>query len=57
MIDVTRQAVNNPKGLISDLGYSCYSYNRDEGMSAESLLRLFPETGEAMEKRYEEESK
>ncbi len=45
----------NPEIVISELTYSCYAFNRDDGMSAERLLTLFPETGDVMEVRYLEE--
>lgn len=44
-----------PAGVISELNYSCYAFNRDAGMSAESLGRMFNVTGAAMEVRYQAE--
>lgn len=42
--------------LVDALNYSCYRFNRERGMSAESLGKLFPESGAAMEARYQAES-
>ena len=42
--------------VIDALTFACYRYNRQEcGMSAEQLARLFPDTGAAMEARYQAE--
>jgi hypothetical protein len=46
---------DNGQSLICDLTYSCYAHNRDNGLSAEGGLRLFPETGAEMEQRYQSE--
>jgi hypothetical protein len=51
----TNQGEMQPESIISDLTYSAYRFNRDEGMSAEALGRLFPKTGSAMEQRYQHE--
>jgi hypothetical protein len=56
MIDLTMPVLESPESAMSDLTYSCYVYNRDFGMSAESALSLWPETGELMEARYESET-
>ncbi len=37
---------------VDELIYSGYAYNR-ETMTADQLLKLFPESGEAMEERYQ----
>ncbi len=39
---------------VDKLIYAGYAYNR-ETMTADQLLKLFPETGEAMEERYQHE--
>lgn len=51
----TTKGPMTPFSIISELTYSCYVYNRREGMTVESLKRCFPTTAEAMEKRYQEE--
>ncbi len=40
---------------VDKLIYLGYAYNR-ETMTADQLLKLFPETGEAMEERYQAEA-
>lgn len=41
--------------VIDALNYACYRFNRELGTSAEQLARAFPETGAAMEARYQAE--
>jgi hypothetical protein len=48
----TNRGEMQPESIISELTYSTYRFNRDDGMSAEALGRLFPTTGAAMEERY-----
>jgi hypothetical protein len=43
--------------VISELTYISYASNRDQGMSAEALARLFPSTAAAMEQRYQQEQR
>ena len=38
--------------LMQTLTYICYAHNRDQGMTADQLARLFPETGATMEGLY-----
>jgi hypothetical protein len=52
---MNREFEATPEEIISELSYGCYAFNRDKGMSASRLLRLFPETGIAMEIRYTKE--
>ena len=47
-------ALKHPGRLMSELTYSCYAHNRDLEMSAEKLKRLFPLTGDEMERQYVE---
>jgi hypothetical protein len=51
----TKGVVNTPEQLINELSYSTYSAHRALGMCVEAARKLWPETGEAMEKRYQEE--
>ena len=47
-----------PPDMIEELTFAAYRYNRAEcGMSAESLAKLFPDSGAAMEARFQEECK
>jgi hypothetical protein len=52
---LTNRGEMQPESIISELTYSTYRFNRDEGMSAEALGHLFPTTGSAMEQRYQQE--
>ena len=47
-------ALKNPDSLMRTLAYSAYAHNRDLGMSAEKLKKLFPLTGDEMERQYVE---
>jgi hypothetical protein len=42
--------------VIDYLTYCCYKANRERGMTADDLLKLFPQTGAAMEQRLESEA-
>ena len=55
MIPTTKGAMS-PAQIIEELNYCCYAHNRRTA-SAETLARLFPETWEAMERRYQREQK
>lgn len=39
--------------VLDTLTFACYRYNRERGMTAAELGKLFPETGEAMEAKYQ----
>lgn len=55
-IDITE--LMKPEGqrhLMSSLAYISYASNRDRGMTAAQLLKLFPDTGKAMEQKYQRE--
>lgn len=41
--------------VIDALTFACYRFNRQQGMSAADLQRLFPESGAAMEAAYQEQ--
>jgi hypothetical protein len=52
------EAVNNPSKLINSLQFSCYHYNREQGMTAEQLVKLgFPTSFEAHYLQKEEASR
>lgn len=53
----TNNGNQTPEAIIDECTYGCYAFNRDEGMSAEALLTLFPCNGAAMEQRYQQESR
>jgi hypothetical protein len=53
----TNRGPLTPEGIIDALNYSCYRHNRDLGVSAESLGRLFNLSGAAMEARYQAEQR
>lgn len=40
--------------VLDALNFACYAYNRNQGMTAEQLARLFPDSGARMEQRYQE---
>lgn len=40
--------------IVDELTYASYRFNRGT-LEAEKLMRLFPETGRAMEQRYQRE--
>lgn len=42
-------------GIVSELDFSCYAFNRQRGMSAADLAKLFTVTGAAMEQRYQQQ--
>ncbi len=44
-----------PEGVVDYLNYCNYRANRERGMSAADLAKLFTETGAAMEQRYQRE--
>lgn len=45
-----------PERIVDSLTYSCYRHNRGLGMSAERLKRLlWPQSGDALEARYQQE--
>lgn len=45
------------EGVVCFLTFRCYAFNRDSGMSAERLAKLFPESGAAMEAQYQHEQR
>ena len=46
-----------PEQVIEELSYRCYRHNRNLGAEAESLRKhVFPDSGAAMESRYQAES-
>ena len=47
----------NAAQVIDALNFSCYRFNRDQGMTAEGLAKLFPTTGAAMEADYQQEKR
>jgi hypothetical protein len=53
----TTQGQMTPEGVVCFLTFRCYAYNRDGGMSAERLAKLFPASGAAMEARYQQEQR
>ncbi len=51
----TNKGKKTPESIIDELTYGSYAFNRNQGMTAEYLLNLFPRSGEAMEQRYQKE--
>lgn len=43
--------------VIDALNLACYRFNRQQGMSAADLAKLFPESGAAMEAAYQQEQR
>lgn len=52
----TNNGVMSAQAVMDHLTYACYRYNRSVcGMGAQALARLFPQTGAAMEAKYQAE--
>lgn len=51
----TSQGPMSAEGVIDHLNYCNYRANRGYGMSAEQLKKLWPQSGDAMEAKYQTE--